>query len=136
MRLYRVILPVADIDITARFYSAAGERVSPGRHYFDCEGVVLACYDAAADGDEPGEARALLEPLYFAVDDLESVRARCVDAGAVFKETQIQGVGAPGRIEMRPWGERSFYTEDPFGNTLCFVDRASVFIGADRKEAK
>jgi hypothetical protein len=26
-------------------------RVSGGRHYFDCGGAILACYDALADGD-------------------------------------------------------------------------------------
>jgi uncharacterized glyoxalase superfamily protein PhnB len=24
-------------------------------------------------------------------------------------------------IETQPWGERSFYCKDPFGNKLCFV---------------
>ena len=28
-----------------------GSRVSSGRHYFDCGGTILACYDALADGD-------------------------------------------------------------------------------------
>ena len=56
MKLYRVILPVKDIESAVRFYSQvfeqAGERVSPGRHYFECGGVVLACYDPVADGDD------------------------------------------------------------------------------------
>ncbi len=38
-RLFRVILPVADIEAAAAFYATllddAGMRVSPGRHYFD-----------------------------------------------------------------------------------------------------
>ncbi len=37
-RLYRVILPVSNIDEAAAFYcyllGIPGERVSPGRHYF------------------------------------------------------------------------------------------------------
>ena len=48
-RLFRVILPVTDIEEAKKFYELvlgiAGERVSPGRHYFDCGGTVLACYD-------------------------------------------------------------------------------------------
>jgi hypothetical protein len=32
-----------------------------------------------------------------------------------------------GAIARRPWGERSFYMRDPFGNPLCFVDEASLF---------
>ena len=58
-RLYRVILPVDDIDRADRFYTEllglAGERVSPGRHYFDCGGTILACYDPVADGDGKGD---------------------------------------------------------------------------------
>jgi len=29
----------------------------------------------------------------------------------------------------RPWGERSFYAVDPFGNPLCFVDQKTLFTG-------
>ena len=53
MRLFRVIQPVDDIELAARFYAQllgfAGERVSPGRHYFDCGGTILACYDPVRD---------------------------------------------------------------------------------------
>jgi len=30
---------------------------------------------------------------------------------------------------VRPWGERSFYAHDPFGNPLCFVDATTIFTG-------
>ncbi|MDA8016526.1 MAG: hypothetical protein MPN21_03675 [Thermoanaerobaculia bacterium] len=73
-KLFRVLLPVSDIERAASFYAAVlgqqGYRVSPGRHYFDCEGTILACYDPAADGDG-GEAVPLTESLYLAVDDLK-----------------------------------------------------------------
>ena len=46
MQLYRVILPVGDIDEAAGFYESllgvAGRRVSPGRHYLDAGSVILA----------------------------------------------------------------------------------------------
>lgn len=29
----------------------------------------------------------------------------------------------------QPWGERSFYAEDPFANKICFVDESTVFAG-------
>jgi len=35
-----------------------------------------------------------------------------------------------GGIVVRPWGERSFYVLDPYGNGLCFVDASTVFTGA------
>jgi hypothetical protein len=41
----------------------------------------------------------------------------------------VPDVGPLGKIAQRPWGERSFYAADPFGNPLCFVARDSVFTG-------
>lgn len=134
--LFRVIVPVDDVDLAAGFYARvfgdAGRRVSPGRHYFDCEGTILACYDPRADGDDR-VAAALSEPLYFAVDDLEAAYAAARAAGASFSSADVPDVGPPGEIARRPWGELSFYAEDPFGNPLCFVSRDSVFIGRPRE---
>jgi extradiol dioxygenase family protein len=130
-RLFRVIVPVDEIERAAKFYTellgVAGQRVSPGRHYFDCGGVVVALYDPKADGDtEP--ARPLPEPLYFAVADLEAVFARAERLGGL-SPAVVPDVGAMGKIETRPWGERSFYMQDPFGNPLCFTDEKTVFTG-------
>lgn len=125
-RLFRVILPVSDIERAARFYSRifeeAGERVSPGRHYFRCGDVILACYDPAADGDELGENWRHHENqyLYFAVPDLEAMRARIEAAGGT--------VLTP--IELMPWGERIFYALDPLGSRLSFVDNQALFTGS------
>jgi predicted enzyme related to lactoylglutathione lyase len=123
-RLYRVIVPVSSIEEAAIFYSAVldepGMRVSPGRHYFDCGGTILACFDPRADGDA-WDARPNPDHLYFAVDDLDSYLQRVSE----------QAKGSIVRpIETQPWGERSFYCTDPFGNKLCFVDRGTVFTGA------
>jgi hypothetical protein len=53
--LFRVIVPVSSIEEGTAFYSAIldqpGNRVSPGRHYFACGPVILACFDPRADGD-------------------------------------------------------------------------------------
>lgn len=131
-RLFRVILPVADIEKAARFYAAVlgapGQRVSPGRHYFDCEGTILACFDPRADGDGYA-AKPNSEPVYFAVSDLRATYEACRSAGAVFSEGSCPGVGPLGQIARRPWGEESFYAADPFGNPVCFVSRTSVFTG-------
>jgi len=130
-KLFRLILPVSNIDAAAQFYASvleiAGQRVSPGRHYFDCEGTILACFDPQADGDSQ-PPQPLPEWLYFAVDDLQRTYAACQQAGARFEEGEVHG-GAAGEILRRPWGEVSFYVRDPFGNKLCFVDRASTFTG-------
>jgi catechol 2,3-dioxygenase-like lactoylglutathione lyase family enzyme len=131
-RLFRVILPVSDIDRAERFYAAvlgaAGTRVSPGRHYFDCEGTILACFDPLADGDGH-PATPLSEPIYLAVPDLHTAFQACTAAGASFSQASPPGVGPLGTIAKRPWGEESFYASDPFGNPLCFVSSASVFTG-------
>src|SRR5580692_6070371 len=73
-RLFRVILPVSGIEEAAVFYAAIleqpGIRVSPGRHYFGCGSVILACFDPRADG-ESWDAKPNPDHVYFAVDDLE-----------------------------------------------------------------
>ncbi len=132
-RLYRVIVPVSDIEAAASFYAAIldapGKRVSPGRHYFDCEGTILACYDAIADGDKrPVPANP--EHIYLAVDDLERTYARCQAARAQFPAGTTGPGGKPlASIAKRPWGETSFYLHDPFGNPVCFVARGTMFTG-------
>lgn len=130
--LFRVVLPVSDIERAARFYETvlgiAGRRVSAGRHYLVCEGTILACYDPQADGDGR-DARPSPEPIYFAVDDLEATFTRAREAGASFSPEVVPDVGPLGEIAHRPWGEWSFYASDPFGNPLCFVSRESMFKG-------
>jgi catechol 2,3-dioxygenase-like lactoylglutathione lyase family enzyme len=121
--LFRVIVPVSDIEAAAQFYSAIlgkpGVRVSPGRHYFDCEGTILACFDPRADGDN-FDAKPNPDHIYFAVDDLEKVFDAARGAGC----REIDR-----KIASRPWGERSFYAKDPFGNPTCFVDSSTKFTG-------
>lgn len=132
VKVFRILLPVSDIERAAAFYEAVlsqpGQRISPGRHYFDCEGVILACFDPVADGDEY-EAMPLTEPIYIAVDDLEALFDRAQLAGAQFSDQEVPDVGVLGQIVKRPWGELSFYASDPFGNPLCFVSKESAFTG-------
>jgi predicted enzyme related to lactoylglutathione lyase len=120
IRLFRVILPVKDIERATQFYrallGASGSRVSPGRHYFGCGGVILACFDPRADGDS-WDASPNPDHVYFSVPDLESILRSASDAGA--------HISRP--IETQPWGERSFYCTDPFGNKLCFVAADTLF---------
>ena len=124
-RIYRVILPVGDIEKAAEFYAVllgnTGRRVSAGRHYFDCGGVILACFDPRADGDG-FDAKPNPDHVYFAVENLEEIFARARGLGCQEIEPAIG---------IRPWGERSFYAKDPFGNPICFVDEKTIFTGAE-----
>jgi catechol 2,3-dioxygenase-like lactoylglutathione lyase family enzyme len=130
--LYRVLIPVSDIEAAARFYedvlAISGLRVSPGRHYFDCDGTILACFDPEADG-EGRVASPNPETVYLSVSDLEETFERAKAAGARLATGAPPGVGPLGEIAKRPWGEESFYVFDPFENPLCFVAEDSVFRG-------
>lgn len=92
LRLYRIILPVPDIERAAAFYSTVletpGQRVSQGRHYFHCGGTILACYDPAADGDGGNDDWKFhpLQYFYFAVADLEGALTRVQDAGGTIDQ--------------------------------------------------
>jgi tRNA (guanine37-N1)-methyltransferase len=122
-RLYRVIVPVSDIERGAAFYGALfgtpGERVSGGRHYFDCGDTLLACVDPRGDNPD-AEFRPNPDNIYFAVPDLKAAFGRAKSAGCAWLEK---------KIATRPWGERSFYARDPFGNPICMVDEDTLFTG-------
>jgi predicted enzyme related to lactoylglutathione lyase len=122
IHLFRVIVPVSDIDAAAKFYAHVlgmpGVRVSEGRHYFDCGGTILACFDSQAEDNRPSTPNP--EHIYFAVADLEAVHARMKSAGCRQLDAEIK---------TRPWLERSFYAVDAFGNKLCFVDEQTKFTG-------
>ncbi|QOR67924.1 VOC family protein [Cytobacillus suaedae] len=123
MKLYRVIIPVSDINLATLFYQKVlnleGNRVSDGRHYFDCGGTILACFDPKADGDE-FEARPNPDHVYLATVNLEETYTN-------IKNWNASLIVDP--INTQPWGEKTLYVKDPFGNPLCFVDEKTVFTG-------
>lgn len=127
VQLFRVILPVQDIEAAAEFYSellggVLGERVTSGRHYFNCDGVLLACWDPIADGDPeyPGPNAGVF--YLSTAESLDSVRSRALFGGAVPDSTR-------GGINRQPWGERSFYARDPWGNRFCIVQQGTEYRG-------
>jgi catechol 2,3-dioxygenase-like lactoylglutathione lyase family enzyme len=130
VRLFRVILPAIDIERSVGFYAAVlqdpGVRVSPGRHYFHCEPTILAIVSPRADGavDAP-DPKPNEDHVYFSVEGVEAALERVKAAGP-------RGVDVPGQtkgIADRPWGERSFYCQDPAGNPICFVEAGTEFTG-------
>jgi catechol 2,3-dioxygenase-like lactoylglutathione lyase family enzyme len=125
-RIFRVTLEVSGLDEAAAFYAKllgqAGTRHPGARHYFDCGGVILAVIDPTQGGSTPTPGP---KSLYFAVADLEAVHARA-RALAALAGYEVHGQPA-GEIVKRPWGERSFYVTDPWGNDLCFVDEGTLY---------
>ena len=127
--LYRVIVQVSNIETGVKFYAkllgTEGRRIRGGsRHYFDCGAVILALVDVTAEGEKP---QANPDNIYFSVKDVEAVHKRASDLGCL-STGDVHGAAA-GEIVKRPWGERSFYAFDPFGNPLCFVEESTVFTG-------
>jgi catechol-2,3-dioxygenase len=127
--LFRIILQVSDLDRAAEFYSKhlgdSGRRITrASRHYIDCGPVILALVDVTAGGEQ---AKPLPDYIYFSVDNLESFYDRAKALNCLADE-DVHGASA-GEIAVRPWGERSFYCNDPWGNGLCFVDGTTLFTG-------
>jgi catechol 2,3-dioxygenase-like lactoylglutathione lyase family enzyme len=122
-RIFRIIVPVSDLEKAADFYSRllglAGRRVDVSRYYFDCGPVILATLDDEG-APNPGH-------IYFAVSNLEEIHARARELGCL-APGKVHG-GSAAEIITRPWGERCFYAVDPFGSGLCFVDETTIFTG-------
>jgi uncharacterized glyoxalase superfamily protein PhnB len=128
-KLFRVALQVGDLDKAAEFYSKLlddqGRRIPRGsRHYFDCGPVILALVDVTAGNLEP---MPIPDYVYFAVSNLDQVYERAKELNCLANE-DVHGEAA-GEMVKRPWGELSFYVEDPWGNGLCFVDEKTLFTG-------
>jgi len=125
-KIFRITIEVSNIDEAAAFYAKLlgieGKRQPGARHYFDCSGVILSVLDATAGGLTPTPSP---KSLYFAVHDVEAVhaRARSLKALAAYK---VHGEAA-GTVTKRPWGERSFYVVDPWGNDVCFVEEGTLY---------
>ncbi|HSP62618.1 MAG TPA: VOC family protein [Pyrinomonadaceae bacterium] len=127
--LFRIILQVSDLDKAAEFYANLladeGRRIPrASRHYFDCGPVILALVDVSAGGEA---AKPLPDYIYLAVSDLEDFHARASELGCLSTD-DVHGASG-GEMVRRPWGERSFYVDDPWGNGLCFVDEKTLFTG-------
>ena len=125
-RLFRVMVEVADLDRATALYrdlfGVEGERHPGARHYFDCGGVIVTVRDVSDGGLAPTPGP---KSLYFALDDVDAVHERAARLG-VLAEYDVHGEPA-GEIAVRPWGERSFYVVDPWGNELCFCQQDTLY---------
>jgi predicted enzyme related to lactoylglutathione lyase len=120
-------IEVGDLDAAVKFYAALldvqGRRQPGARCYFECGPVTLQVLDVSSSGRPHPAAKA----LYFTVKHLEAAFERARGLGCLSRETVHDAPG--GGIVVRPWGERSFYAEDPWKNPLCFVEDGTVYTG-------
>lgn len=135
-RIFRILLPAKDLEQAQRFYEsllgARGRRVGGGRIYFDCGAAILGILDPSAEGEKARSKPS--ESLYFATDNIEELHRRarklgCLSPGLIHRDP----ANPLAEVVVRPWGERSFYVEDPSGNPLCFVDSSTLFTGTPRQ---
>ena len=127
-KIFRIIVEVGGGDPALDFYAqlldATARKVGGGRIYFDCGAVILALLEKPKPSPLP-------ELMYFAVSALEEVHARAKELSCLSNE-DVHGKSAA-EIAVRPWGERSFYVEDPWGNRMCFVDERTLFTGREAR---
>ena len=128
-QFFRLNVEVGDLDAANSFYTKLlgmpGRKQAGHRCYFDCGGVTLQVLDVSSNRQPHPAAKA----LYFTVRNLEAAFDRAKALGCLSREDVHDAPG--GGIVVRPWGERSFYAEDPWGNPLCFVEEGTVYTGSD-----
>lgn len=126
-QFFRLNIEVGDLPSAIAFYTKLlgfeGRRQAGSRCYFDCGPVTLQVVDVSSAHSPHAAAKA----LYFTVNDLEAAYGRAKALRCLSREDVHDAPG--GGIVVRPWGERSFYVEDPWKNPLCFVEEGTVYTG-------
>ncbi len=126
-QFFRLNIETGDLGSAISFYTKLlgidGRKQAGSRCYFNCGPVTLQVLDVSSSGEPHPAAKA----LYFTVNDLESIFERAKDLQCLSRESVHDAPG--GGIVVRPWGERSFYVEDPWKNPLCFVEAGTVYKG-------
>jgi hypothetical protein len=125
--LFRINVEIGNLEEAARFYEElfglVGRKQAGARCYFTCGAVTLQVVDVSSVGTPHPAAKA----LYFVVKDLDAIFERAKSLSCLSKE-DVHGEPG-GEIRVRPWGERSFYAEDPWHNPFCFVEAGTIYPG-------
>ena len=126
-QFFRLNVEVGNLEKAIHFYSTLlgveGRKQPGSRVYYECGPVTLQVVDVSSAREPHIAAKA----LYFTVKDLEAIFERARSLGSLSRESVHDAPG--GGIVVRPWGERSFYVEDPWKNPLCFVEVGTVYSG-------
>ena len=122
--LFRLNIEVGDLATAQNFYQTllgvAGRGQAGNRFYINAGPVTLQVVGVAAP-------HTAAKALYFTTATLDEVHARAASLNALSREV-VHGVEGGG-ISVKPWGERSFYANDPWGNPLCFVETGTEYAG-------
>ena len=123
-QFFRLNIEVGNLDEAIAFYSklldVEGRKQPGSRVYYECGPATLQVVQVKSP-------HTAAKALYFTVNDLDAIFERAKELGSLSAETVHDAPG--GGIVVRPWGERSFYSEDPWGNPLCFVEEGTVYTG-------
>ena len=126
-QFFRLNVEVGNLDAAIKFYGTLfdlqGRKQAGSRCYFQCGPVTLSVLDVSSVRPPHPAAKA----LYFTVVNLEAALERARALSCLSREDVHDAPG--GGIVVRPWGERSFYAEDPWRNPLCFVEDGTVYTG-------
>jgi hypothetical protein len=127
-QMFRINVEVGDLAAAQNFYealfAAQGRGQAGNRFYLNAGPVALQVVDVTAFGAAPHPAA---KALYFTVNDLDALHARASALNCLSAEMVHNTPG--GVVSVKPWGERSFYANDPWGNPLCFVEAGTVYGG-------
>lgn len=123
-QLFRLNLEVGDLAAAQAFYetllNTQGRGQAGQRFYINAGPIAFQVVQSAS----PHPAA---KALYFTTTDLNAAHARASSLNALSTD-KVHGLDA-GAISVKPWGERSFYANDPWGNPLCFVDASTIYAG-------
>ena len=123
-QFFRLNIETGNLEEAIPFYTkllgVEGRRQPGARCYYNAGPATLQVVQTA----QPHPAA---KALYFTVKDLEAAFERARELGCLSQESVHDAPG--GGIVVRPWGERSFYAEDPWKNPLCFVEEGTVYTG-------
>ena len=123
-QFFRMNLEVGDLAAAQTFYETllnTQGRGQAGQRFYINAGPIA--FQVVASPQPHTAAKA----LYFTTADLDAVHARATQLNCLSSE-MVHGLKG-GDVSVKPWGERSFYAQDPWGNPLCFVETGTVYAG-------